>query len=79
MRVSARLDATRSKKLESLTRSTDQSSAEVIRPAIDLYYAQETEARSSGADILRAVGFVGVGEASPDLASNYKSGRRGPS
>ncbi|MEM8994849.1 MAG: ribbon-helix-helix protein, CopG family [Acidobacteriota bacterium] len=72
MRISARLDATSAHKLSDLSRRTGYGTTEIVKRAIDLYYAQEKASRESAADILRAVGFVGSGAASPDLSSNYK-------
>jgi len=73
MRINARLDDSRSRKLAYLARATSQATTEVVKRAIDLYYEQETATRRSAAEVLHSVGFVGSGKASPDLSTNYKS------
>lgn len=73
MRINARLDDSRSRKLAYLVRATSQATTEIVKRAIDLYYEQETATRRSAAEVLHSVGFVGSGKASPDLSTNYKS------
>lgn len=73
MRINARLDESRSRKLEYLARATRQGTTEIVKQAIDVYYEQMTTRRGKPAEILAAVGFVGCGEASPDLATDYKA------
>ena len=72
MRINARLDDSRSRKLAYLVRATSQATTEIVKRAIDLYYEQETATRRSAAEVLHSVGFVGSGKASPDLSTNYK-------
>ncbi len=73
MRINARLDDSRSRKLAYLVRATSQATTEIVKRAIDLYYEKETATRRSAAEVLHSVGFVGSGKASPDLSTNYKS------
>lgn len=73
MRINARLDDSRSRKLAYLARATNQATTEIVKRAIDIYYEQETATRRSPAEVLNSVGFVGSGKASPDLSSDYKS------
>ena len=73
MRINARLDDSRARKLAYLARATSQATTEIVKRAIDLYYEQETSTRRSAAEVLRSVGFVGSGRASPDLSTDYKS------
>lgn len=72
MRINARLDESRSRKLTYLARATNQATTEIVKRAIDLYFEKETANRRSPAEVLYSVGFVGSGEASPDLSSDYK-------
>lgn len=72
MRISARLDDSRARKLAYLARATNQATTEIVKHAIDLYYEQEAASRRRPAEVLRSAGFVGSGKASPDLSTQYK-------
>lgn len=72
MRINARLDDRRSQKLEYLIRATDQAISEIVKRAIDVYYTQVRESQPRPADILSRSGFVGCGEADPELSERYK-------
>jgi hypothetical protein len=72
IKISARLDAERSRKLDVLMRTTHLGVSEVIKMALDLYYDQSRAGRRPAAEILRATGFVASGEAAPDLSETYK-------
>jgi len=72
MRINARLDDSRSQKLDFLARATHLSTSEIVKQAIDLYYEQVKSARPRPAEALSASGFIGCGEASPDLSDRYK-------
>jgi hypothetical protein len=71
-KISARLDAERSRKLDVLMRTTHQGVSEVIKMALDLYYDHVRAGRRPAAELLRAAGFLASGEASPDLSETYK-------
>lgn len=71
-KISARLDAERSRKLDVLVRTTRQGVSEVIKMALDLYYDHSRAGRRPAGEILRATGFVASAEAAPDLSENYK-------
>ena len=72
MRINARLDESRSQKLEFLARATHLSTSDIIKQAIDLYYEQVRSGRLRPVEVLTASGFIGCGEASPDLSARYK-------
>jgi hypothetical protein len=72
MRINARLDESRSQKLDFLSRATHLSTSEIVKQAIDLYYEQVKSQRPRPAEVLSASGFIGCGEASPDLSKRYK-------
>jgi len=72
MRVNARLDEVHTRKLDELCQRTGQSRTNVLRAALDHYYAQETMAPSQTTDILKKNAFIGCAEAEPELASDYK-------
>ena len=71
MRIYARLDDSRSQKLDFLSRVTHLSTSEIVKRAIDLYYDQVKSARPRPAEALSASGFIGCGEAAPDLSDCY--------
>ncbi|MBK1733336.1 ribbon-helix-helix domain-containing protein [Thiococcus pfennigii] len=72
MRVNARLDDAHARKLDELCRRTGRSRTDVLRVAIDRYYAQETGEPRRAADILRRNAFIGCGTAAPELSRDYK-------
>ena len=76
MRVSARLDEDRSRKLAFLTTSTNLGKSEILKQAIDLYYEQVSTARPRPAEILSQAGFIGCGEGAPELSERYKEDLR---
>lgn len=72
MRINARLDESRGQKLEYLSRATHLSTSEIVKQAIDLFYEQVKSRRPLPAEVLKASGFIGCGESSPDLSDRYK-------
>ncbi len=72
MRINARLDETRTQKLEYLLEATDSGISEVVRQAIDVYYEQVQERRPGAFEILSATGFIGSGEGPEDLSETYQ-------
>lgn len=73
MRVQTQLDDQRLQKLRYLAETTHTNISEVIRQAIDFYYSRVNAEHPSTAGILTKSGFIGCGEASPELSSIYKS------
>jgi len=70
-RITARLDESRSSKLEYLKRSTDLPVSAIVGRAIDALYAEQR--RGHGAlEILERTGFIGSGEGPGDLSERYK-------
>ncbi len=76
MRINARLDDSRSQKLDFLVRATSLGISEVLKQAIDAYYEQVRTIRPRPAEILSRSGFVGCGEADPELSERYKDDLR---
>jgi hypothetical protein len=70
MRISARLDNSRSKKLELLAARTHLGTSEILKRAIDALYQQLEVARP--AEALQRSGFVASGEGDPALSETYK-------
>ena len=73
MRIQTQLDDQRLQKLRYLVETTRTSANEVIGQAIDFYYSRINADHPNTADLLVKSGFVGCGEASPELSTNYKS------
>jgi hypothetical protein len=73
MRINARLDENHARKLNYLLETTHSSTSEIITRAIDVYYEQIKQSRPEAANILQASGFIGCGEAPPELAENYQA------
>lgn len=71
-KISARLDAERSRKLDVLMRTTHQGVSEVIKVALDLYYDHARAGRRPAGEVLRASGFIASGEGAADLSETYK-------
>lgn len=71
MRINARLDEEYAHKLSYIQHQTDQAVTDVIKTAIDLYYKQLQQQKPL--DLLTQTGFIGCGEADPNLSVNYKS------
>jgi hypothetical protein len=71
-RLNARIDDELAAKLERLRRRTNKSITEVVRASIELYYERFEEGAQSAAHILDGAGFVGCGDADPDLSTTYK-------
>lgn len=76
MRISARLDEDRSRKLTFLATATNLGKSEILKQAIDVYYQQVATARPKPAEILNQAGFVGCGEGAPELSERYKEDLR---
>lgn len=78
MSINARLDETRSEKLEYLKQATGAGTTEVLKTevlkqAIDLYYREiRGGSPASAPEILAAFGFIGSGEGTEALSETYK-------
>ncbi len=72
MRISARLDEDRTRKLAFLTAATNRGKSEILKQAIDCYFEQVSEARPRPVDVLSQQGFVGCSEGDPALSEHYK-------
>lgn len=73
MRINARLDPERSRKLEFLKRRDQVGTSEVVKRGIDALYDEvKNEGSRSAYEILLESGFIGCGEGPEDLSVNYK-------
>lgn len=77
MRINARLDEAHSEKLRFLAHATRGTISDVLKQAIDLYYARTRIEAGSALSILQQSGFVGVAESDEDLSANYKDALSG--
>jgi hypothetical protein len=73
MRINARLDDVRSRKLAYLERETGWSVSRIVRTAIDTYYRALRRAKADPASALKNSGFVGCAEGPSDLSVAYKN------
>lgn len=76
MRISVRLDERSAHRLDQLVRSTESSISEVLKKAIDLYFAELRSSSRSAAGILQDTGFLAGFAAEPDLSDDYKGSVR---
>ena len=72
MRINARLDQARSRKLNRLKKVTRSNVSEIIRRAIDGYYNQVDQTAGDSAALLAESGLIGCGVGPRDLSLNYK-------
>ncbi|MDM9381712.1 CopG family transcriptional regulator [Chlorogloeopsis sp. ULAP01] len=73
MRINARLDEESARKLACIKQQTNQAVTDVIKSAIDLYYQKLQHQQQNPHKLLIETGFIGCGEAEPNLSVNYKS------
>jgi competence protein ComGC len=73
MRINARLDEEYADKLAYIQQQTNQAVTDVIKSAIELYYQQLQQEQKNALSMLVQTGFIGCGQADPDLSVNYKS------
>jgi hypothetical protein len=72
MRINARLDEERSRKLDYLMHVTGSGVSEILRRAIDVYYHRVRERDDKSAALLTKSGLIGCAEGPEDLSENYK-------
>ncbi len=72
MRINARLDEEYASKLAYIQQQTNQVVTDVIKSAIDLYYQQLQQQQNNPFSVLTQSGFIGCGQADPNLSANYK-------
>lgn len=72
MRINARLDDDTGRKLAYVERETGWGISEIVRRAIDAYYASFRAAKADAARALGKSGFIGCAEGPADLSREYK-------
>lgn len=72
MRINARLDEEHAGKLCFLMKATESTVSDVIKCAIDLYYADLQARQAKPAEIWKRSGFIGCAEGPETLSENYK-------
>lgn len=74
VRVNARLDPASAAKLDAIMERTGRSVTEVLKTAIDAYFAQlEAQRHPRAQELALRVGLVGCGEGPEDLSSRHKT------
>ncbi len=73
MRLNVRLPEELARKLEALERATRQNTSNVVRAALERYFAEVCRPGRSARDAILGAGLVGSGEAEADLSETYKS------
>jgi hypothetical protein len=72
-RLNARIDDELAAKLESIRNLTKQSTTEVVREALEHYHRMLTQKPALAYQLLGESGFIGCGEAEPELSVQYKA------
>ena len=72
MRINARLDEEHIDKLEILKNTEKLTTTEVIKRALDLYFARVKTKHKTDMNQLLESDFIGCGEGPLDLSENYK-------
>lgn len=70
-RLSARIDAVLARKVEALQSETNASATDVVRAALNLYYAK-VMSEADPAVLLRASGFIGCADGPVDSSRDVK-------
>ncbi len=71
MRVNARLDLERQRKLEEIARRTGLSVSDILKEAIDVYHERLAESVATARRELE--GFIGCADGPEDLSDSYKA------
>lgn len=72
MRINARLDPERTRKLEFLKRRSHVGTTEVVKRGIDALYDEASQKPGRAFEILTESGFIGRGDGPEDLSETYK-------
>jgi hypothetical protein len=72
MRINARLDTVRAGKLRYLSRKIGANLSQVIKRAIDAYYAQVRQEKPDPVRMLEGSGFIGCAHGPHKLSATYK-------
>jgi hypothetical protein len=74
VRVNARLDSAGAEKLYAIMERTGKSVTEVLKAALEAYFAGlEAQRRPGAQELALRVGLVGCGDGPEDLSSRYKN------
>lgn len=73
MRINARLDPTRSHRVQEVRNVTHEKITEIIKHSIDLYYQKVLVERNMSCQKLLKSRFIGCAEGDIALSENYKS------
>jgi hypothetical protein len=76
MRINARLDDDRTRKLQYLVSRTGANISEVIKQAIETYYQEVFSRKNKPGNLLHQSGFVGCADGDAGLSERYKEAFR---
>jgi len=70
--VNARLPIEDARKLTQLAKAEGRSVSDIVRVALQRYYADASAAGGSAAEIFRRNGFIGCADGGANLSTTYK-------
>jgi predicted DNA-binding protein len=70
MRINARLDDEHSRKVEYLRVANGQTMSNVVKEAIDHYYAEVSAASKRASQVLERTGLIGCADGDPALSTD---------
>jgi hypothetical protein len=73
IRINARLTGEDARHFLQLQREGNLAASDLLRNALREYYAAHAKRRPNAFALMSASGFIGGGEGSPDLSTNYKT------
>ena len=72
MRINARLDQARERKLREIQSATGLTTSEVVKQGLDLVHRECVREPKARLEALLSSGFVGCADGPADLATDYK-------
>ena len=73
IRINARLTGEDARHFLELQRDGNLAASDLLRDALREYYAAHSKRRPRAFELMNASGFIGGGEGSADLSTNYKT------
>ena len=72
-RLNARIDAELARKIARLRRLTGETTTQIIKDSVELYYEKVAARSAPPAEVLAATGFIGCAGGDADLSATYKA------
>jgi Ribbon-helix-helix protein, copG family len=73
IRLNARLTGDDARRFFELQRDGNRSASDLLRDALREYYDAHSKRRPNALTLMKASGFIGTGDGSADLSTNYKT------